>query len=462
MLRQLQAAEQLPKCLRNDDKLCLPRFTWSFFFGGYELAKTLLFPRLDVNTSHVISTIFVGLLTFLVARFVIHKQAELLKERGHTNQQLRDALAQAEHSSNLLRAIVASLAEGLLITDRDANVLLLNDAARALLNLEGRPLARLAEVSRDPQIHRAFATVLELGERAEARVEMRVPQTQTRRILRLYATPLRLRAGQFDGVVGAFIDITQLDRLEIVRQEFLANVSHELRTPLAAITAYSETLLDGGLDDAENCLRFLHTIQRNAERMRVLVNDIAELAAIEAGQVHLTLEAIPLRMFVNEIFSHLSPRAAEQQIILRNELTEAWQVTADPRRLEQILINLIDNAIKFNRPAGTVTVTSSLSALGEHHLIQVLDTGSGISPEHLPRVFERFYRVDKARSRAVGGTGLGLAIVKHLTQAHGGEASVSSAPGQGCEFTIKLPVRVLTSAANSAVKNASAERVAAA
>ena len=435
------------------------------FFGLYELAKTLLFPAMDVNTSHVISTIVVGILTFIVARFVIHKQYELLKERGHANQQLRDALAQAEHSSNLLRSIVASIAEGLVITDRDANVLLVNDAARTLLNLGTRPMARLTDLSRDPQIHRAFTNVLAKGERAEARLETREPETQNRRILRLYATPLRLREGQADspdGVVGAFIDITQLERLEMVRQEFLANVSHELRTPLAAITAYTETLLDGGLDDAENSLRFLHTIQRNAERMRALVNDIAELAAIESGQVRLSLESIPLCIFVNEIFSHLRPRAAEQQVALHNEVPEETRVMADARRLEQILINLIDNAIKFNRREGTVTVTTSLSERGNHHLIQVRDTGSGIPAEHLPRVFERFYRVDKARSRAVGGTGLGLAIVKHLALAHGGEASVTSAAGQGCEFTIKLPVRALTATANPELKPEPSEIVAAA
>ncbi len=435
------------------------------FFGAYEIAKTLLFPALDVSTSHVISTIVVGILTFIAARFVFHKQYELLKERGHANQRLRDALAQAEHSGNLLRSIVASIAEGLVITDRDANLLLVNDAARTLLNLDARPLARLTDLSRDPQIHRAFATVLAQGERAEARLETREPETQNRRILRLYATPLHLRAGQFeglDGVVGAFIDITQLDRLESVRQEFLANVSHELRTPLAAITAYTETLLDGGLDDAENCLRFLHTIQRNAERMRALVNDIAELAAIEAGQVRLALETIPLRLFVNEIFSHLKPRAAEQQIALHNDVNDELRVMADPRRLEQILINLIDNAIKFNRPAGTVTVTASLSERGNHLLIHIRDTGSGIPAEHLSRVFERFYRVDKARSRAVGGTGLGLAIVKHLALAHGGEATVTSAAGQGCEFTVKLPVRALASATTTESKIESAEVMAAA
>lgn len=423
------------------------------FFGAYEIAKTLLFPAMDVNTSHVISTVLVGLLTAITARYVVFKQTALLKEREHANQRLREALAQAERSGNLLRSIVESVAEGLVITDTEANLLLVNDAARTLLNLGERPLGRLTELSRDPQIHRVFNAVRNNGERAEARIETRESDTQKRRILRLHAAPLRLREGQLDGVVGAFIDITQLERLELVRQEFLANVSHELRTPLAAITAYTETLLDGGLDDEENSLRFLYTIQRNAERMRALVNDISELSAIESGTVSLALESIPLRIFVKEIFSHLAPRAEEQQVTLVNEIAEDLRISADRRRLEQILINLTDNAIKFNRPQGTVTVSHGLSERGNFHLLCVRDTGIGIPAESLPRVFERFYRVDKARSRAAGGTGLGLAIVKHLALAHGGEASVRSEAGQGCEFTIKLPVRALLPEAKPALPN---------
>jgi two-component system, OmpR family, phosphate regulon sensor histidine kinase PhoR len=425
------------------------------FFGAYEIAKTLLFPAMDVNTSHVISTIIVGLLTIVTARYVIFKQADLLKERELANQRLREALAQAEHSENLLRSIVESVAEGLVITDHEANLLLVNDAARTLLNPGERPLARLTDLSRDPQIHRAFTTVRTTGERAEARIETREPDSQNRRILRLHAAPLRLREGQLDGVVGAFIDITQLERLEQVRQEFLSNVSHELRTPLAAITAYTETLLDGGLEDAENSLRFLYTIQRNAERMRALVNDVSELSAIESGNVRLTFELIPLRALVKEIFSHLSPRAAELQVALHNEVSEELRVSADRRRLEQILINLVDNAIKFNRAGGTVAVSDGLSERGNHYLIKVRDTGTGIPAEALPRVFERFYRVDKARSRAAGGTGLGLAIVKHLSIAHGGEASVTSEVGQGCEFTIKLPVRAISTEPGAETKTES-------
>ena len=410
-------------------------------FGAYEIAKTWLFPSMESTTSHVISTCIVGLLTLIAARYVIFYQADLLKARERGNERLRETLAQAERSENLLRSIVESVAEGLIITDGESELLLVNDAARQLLNLGERSLTRLTEVSRDREMHRAFAQVLAHGTRAEARLEFREAGTQNRRVLRLHAAPLYLHADKIDGVVCALIDISKLERLEQVRQEFLSNVSHELRTPLAAITAYAETLLDGGLNDEENALRFLHTIQRNAARMSDLVNDIAELSAIESGNVRLQLEPLPLRAIVAETFAHLTPRAAQQQIVLLNEIPEATLVTADRRRLEQILINLTDNAIKFNQPAGQVAVHCQPGAQGNFHWLTVTDTGTGIPAEDLPRVFERFYRVDKARSRAIGGTGLGLAIVKHLALAHGGEATVISEIGKGTTFTIKLPIR---------------------
>jgi two-component system phosphate regulon sensor histidine kinase PhoR len=413
-------------------------------FGFYETVKTLIFPDMDVVTSHIVTTIVAGMITVVTARYVIRQQLNLLRERELSNTRLREALSNAERSGNLLASILASVAEGLVITDRDSQVLLVNDAARTLLGLGERPAMRLSEISRDPQVHRAFSSVVATAERAEARVEIWTPSgdgSDERRVLRLHAAPLRLGTTQIDGVVGAFIDITKIERLERVRQEFLANVSHELRTPLASITAYVETLLDGALDDNENSLRFLHTIQRNAERLRDLINDVSELSAIESGSVRLNPDELPLRRLVADVFNGLAYRSTKHGIYLRNQIDESYVVTADRRRLEQILINLIDNAIKFNRPGGEVCVTATISDDGQYHLIRIRDTGPGIGPEHLLRVFERFYRVDKARSREAGGTGLGLAIVKHLARAHGGEAYVTSEVGAGCEFAIKLPLR---------------------
>lgn len=420
------------------------------FFGIYETVKTLLYPRMSVVTSHIISTVLVGIISVFIARYVFKTQASLLDEREQSNLRLREALARAGRDDLLLRSIVASVAEGLVITDRDSNLLLINDAARNLFHLGLRAVLRLTDITRDPLVHKAFSKVLQTGESAEARIETRPadPPTAARRVLHLHAAPLRLSDGQIDGVVCAFIDISKIEMLERIRQEFLSNVSHELRTPLASITAYVETLIDGGLEDGENSLRFLNTIHRNADRMRALVNDISELSAIESGAVRLTIDRLPLRPIVDEVFSGLTPRASKYGVRLDNDVPEGFIVTADRRRIEQILINLVDNGIKFNHPGGSVTVLAENSDDGSQQTIRVRDTGPGIPDEHLPRVFERFYRVDKARSREAGGTGLGLAIVKHLARVHGGEAFVTSQIGSGSEFSIRIPL------SNAAVQSA--------
>lgn len=406
-------------------------------FSIYEWTKTALFPEMSVETSHVITIIVAGVITAIISRQVIKRQTRLINEQKTSNERLREALATAERSTNLLQSIITSVDEGLIIIDRNQHILLINDAAQNLLGLRRKDFERLPDISRDPPIIEAFLSVLTKGERASTRVE--IAAGINKRVLRLQTAPLRFSDAQVEGVVGAFIDITQLERLESIRQAFLANVSHELRTPLTSITAYTETLLDGGLNDKNNSLRFLNTIHRNAERMRNLVNDISELSLIEAGAVRLSFDKLSLQSVVNEVFTGLAPRSQKHQVQLRNEVPEQCTVIADRRRLEQILINLVDNAIKFNKPQGEVIVSAGVE--DEQTIIRVRDLGVGIPPEHLSRVFERFYRVDKARSRELGGTGLGLAIVKHLTRAHGGDAEVNSIVGQGCEFVIKLPNR---------------------
>ncbi len=413
------------------------------FFALYETVKTVLFPAMGVVTSHIISIIVVGVITVVIAFYVYRQQSQLLAEREQSNRRLRETLGKSERDETLLRSILASVAEGLVITGRNSDVLLINDAARRLFELGAKPINRLTDISRDSQIHRTLSNVLTIGDRVETRLEVRTSAgSAEKRILNMHSAPLRLGDGQTDGVVSAFVDITKLERLERVRQEFLSNVSHELRTPLAAITAYTETLIDGGLDDADNSLRFLNTIHRNAERMRALVNDVSELSAIESGTVALSLERLALRQFVNDVFTGLAPRASQHGVRLDNKVADDFYVTADRRRLEQIIINLVDNAIKFNYPGGNVAVAAHTDEAGQNQIIRVSDTGAGIPADHLPRVFERFYRVDQARSREAGGTGLGLAIVKHLARAHGGEAYVTSETGVGSEFSVKLPESV--------------------
>ncbi|MGA1367846.1 MAG: sensor histidine kinase [Blastocatellia bacterium] len=441
-------------------KTILATFLLVVIFGLYETIKSLLFPEMSALQSHVVSTLIVGLITAVTAWYVIRQQTDLRRSEEESRERVGHVLRNAGRNEALLRSIVDTVDEGLLIIDRDSKVLLLNDAARRLLSLGDRTVQRLAEISRDPEVHRLFTETLASGQRLEGRFEARSPNRspQSRRIFRLQTVPLRRApispAGNsssnipteatLDGVVGTLTDISQVEMLERVRQEFLANVSHELRTPLAAITAYTETLLDGGLEDTDHSLRFLHTIQRNAARMGAIVNDIAELSAIEAGRVRLAPIRLALQPLVAEICTGLTPRARQFSVELINLVPPEIVLTADRHRLEQILTNLIDNAIKFNQPGGKVTVRGEreIEREGSQKWIQIVieDTGPGIGPEHLPRVFERFYRVDQARSREAGGTGLGLAIVKHLVRAHGGEVTASSEVGAGSSFIVQLPV----------------------
>jgi two-component system phosphate regulon sensor histidine kinase PhoR len=363
------------------------------------------------------------------------------EEAGEADEEMSLVVAGGLPAGTLLEATMQSMREGVLVVDGGMRVVASNNAARALLT-DGLPAGegprRLTEVTRDPSIHDAFAAALERGARAEVKFEAQ--SRGERRSFDLHVAPLRRRVGAGpSGAVGVFFDITRLERLERVRQEFLSNVSHELRTPLTAILTFVETLEDGATDDPAHNRRFLSVIRRNAERMHTLINDILELSAIEAGTVAVEPGPVRLAPLVAECFTALGSRAAEQGVELRSEVGEADFVHADARRLEQMLTNLVDNAIKFNSEGGRVLIRHERA--GGRDRVSVADTGEGIAPEHLPRIFERFYRVDRARSRAMGGTGLGLAIVKHLARAHGGEARVHSEPGRGATFTIELPVK---------------------
>jgi two-component system, OmpR family, phosphate regulon sensor histidine kinase PhoR len=336
----------------------------------------------------------------------------------------------------LFQATMSGMREGLLVVDRDMSVVASNRAAHHLFALADGNLdsQRLTELTRNPAIYSAFLEALKGEERSGVKVEAHGPD---RRIFDLRVVPLKAGDGNgTQGAIGVFFDITRLEQLERVRQEFLSNVSHELRTPLTAILAFVETLETGSIESDEDRQRFLAIIRRNATRMHNLIDDILELSAIEAGNVAVKSEQIELHAIVSDVFTSLAARASARQIILSNRVDRSVVVFADARRLEQMLTNLIDNAIKFNREGGSVIVGHEN---GLRDRIFVEDTGEGIPKQHLQRLFERFYRVDRARSRELGGTGLGLAIVKHLARAHEGEISVESQLGEGSRFAIDLP-----------------------
>lgn len=331
-------------------------------------------------------------------------------------------------ASSPLFEILKTMRESVIIVDSNTQIIASNSNAYESFGRNNGHLEskRLSEVFRDLSIHEAFRLALENKQSSELKFEF------LKRIFDVRISPFE------DKAIGVFYDISRLEQLENMRQEFLSNVSHELRTPLTSILAFVETLEDGAIEDEENNRRFLGVIRNNAERMHRLIDDISELSSIEAGKITIHAKPINLKLLVDDIFINLSTRAKLSEIKLQNKIKGDVKVFADRFRIEQMLTNLIDNAIKFNRHNGVVTVFHKQNETND--LISVEDNGEGISGEHLARIFERFYRTDKARSREIGGTGLGLAIVKHLALLHNGEVSVVSNLGKGSVFTIELPV----------------------
>src|SRR5689334_12271086 len=339
--------------------------------------------------------------------------------------------------SSLLEATMTGMREGLLVVNRDMRVVASNPAAHRLFNPSVASLKsqRLTELTRNPAIYSAFLDGLKGMERSEIKVETHGPERQ---IFDLRVVPIGKVNGNgaADGALGVFFDITRTERLEHVRQEFLSNVSHELRTPLTSIIAFVETLETGAMEDPESCQRFLSIIRKNASRMQGLIDDILELTALEGGNVQLRAAPFELYELLQDVCASLAGKAEAQSVTLENKVDPEVMVHADARRLEQMVTNLIDNGIKFSREHGTVVISHEP---GQRDRILVRDNGDGIPAQHLERLFERFYRVDRARSRDMGGTGLGLAIVKHIALLHGGEVTVTSELGKGSTFTIHLP-----------------------
>lgn len=386
-----------------------------------------------VVPSFTVRLILAGVLVITVLIFAIFAR----RERSNTTDRVDQTQSPENLAvSSLLEATMSGMREGLLVVNRDMRVVASNPAAHKLFNPSVPVLKsqRLTELTRNPAIYSAFLDGLKGIERSGVKVETHGPERQ---IFDLRVVPIGNTNGRgAEAALGVFFDITKLERLELVRQEFLSNVSHELRTPLTSIIAFVETLETSATDDPESFQRFLSIIRRNASRMQGIIDDISELNAIEGGNVQLKTERVELHGLVDEVCASLAVKASAQNVIIRNDVSPEVVFNADERRLEQMLTNLIDNAIKFSGENGTVTISHES---GNRDRILVHDDGDGIPAQHLERLFERFYRVDRARSRELGGTGLGLAIVKHLALLHGGEVTVTSELGKGSTFTIHLP-----------------------
>jgi two-component system, OmpR family, phosphate regulon sensor histidine kinase PhoR len=342
----------------------------------------------------------------------------------------------AERAEAQRQALFNSMAEGFLLLDRHGRVQTINQSLLDFFGLENDVRGNsIMEVFRSHELLELWEQVQQEGH--FRRVELEFPGKNARSF-EVSAAVLPGRSGGIDGGVFIFHDMTRIKQLENTRREFVANVSHELRTPLTLIKGFVETLLDGAKNDPAVTDRFLHTIDKHTDRLTFLIEDLLTISRLESGQVVLNEQKIQLREIVARVLDDLRSRADERKVVLNNEVPENLEALADGHRLQQVLFNLIDNAIKYGRAEGAVWITARAR---EDNMIEssIRDNGPGIPAESVDRVFERFYRVDKARSREQGGTGLGLAIVKHIIQSHHGEVWLESESGSGSAFYFTLP-----------------------
>jgi len=357
----------------------------------------------------------------------IHRWTEILGERIQT---LFRNLAESQ-------ALLASMEEGVLILDPRGRVQKMNEAMARIL---GSPAPSLGgkhylEIFRDPEIHDLVQLTFQ-----EKRSQRRglTPLGQTGKSFQVQSSFIRDAEGAAEGVVLVFHDVSDLKRLERVRQDFVANVSHELRTPLTAIKGYVEALRDGEWPKTSQAKQFLKVIEGHTDRMDKIVSDLLLLSEMESPDRPLKRETLSLSDLIPSAVETLHPLAEGKGQSLEVKIQgELPAVQGDSQKIHQVLINLLHNAISYTPEKGSITV--EVRPVSEGVEVSVSDTGIGILPEDLPRIFERFYRVDKGRSRELGGTGLGLSIVKHIVEAHGGRVRVESKPGQGSRFTIFLP-----------------------
>lgn len=334
-----------------------------------------------------------------------------------------------------LISILFSMVEGVVATDSTGRISFINPAAERIFKLETRfALGKYPrEVWREFELVELFHQVFVTGKPQTLELKMEPP---LKKYLKLEVIPIRLtEEDEYHGVLAMVRDLTRLRHLERVRTDFVANVSHELRTPITSIKGFVETILDGGLENKEASMRFLTIIYQETDRLSRLVSELLDLSRLESGQTELKRTRLFMAPLVEEVRQTLQGRMADKNLSFSVELGPS-PVWADEEQIREVLLNLIDNAIKYTPADGSITVQEKNH--GDYMEFVVSDTGLGIPNENIPRIFERFYRVDRARSREVGGTGLGLSIVKHIIERHGGKVWVESEPGKGSSFHFSL------------------------
>ncbi len=410
-----------------------------FFFGilGFLVNPSFHFSLSVLSTVVLFSLFLAAFQSFLVTRNVFAPLEEMKKELDKLNDQLMKKIQALAREREEMLAVLTSMVEGVLVINAEEKVALANAACARMFGWKSgdwnnRPFW---EIMRHRELLDLLKRVLSRGTFENAEISIFMPEEK---IIQAQASPVKTGKGAKHGVVCVLHDITHLKKLEHLRTEFVANVSHELKTPLTSIKGFVETLLAGALENPETARSFLTVVDGHAARLERLINELLELSRLESGELPLQFRPVDLKsllqrsrqLFENEI--HAKRQALE--IECPQTLSP---VSGDEEKLERALSNLIHNAVKFTPEEGKIKVCAREEVAQVK--ISVSDTGIGIAEDELPRIFERFYRVDKSRSRKEGGTGLGLSIVKHIAQVHGGSVSVESRVNKGSTFTLSLP-----------------------
>lgn len=350
--------------------------------------------------------------------------------------ELDERVSESEQS---VQAVFGAMLDGLVVVDDLRRVRLMNREFRRVFGVEENiSEGTLLELIRHASIDRLVMEAIRVGEPRRESIQMSRGASEGRE-MEVSAVPLGENSARMGGAVILFRDVTQLQQMEEMRREFVANVSHELRTPLSIFRGYLETLLDDPHQPPGELLRILEIMERHSDRLNALVEDVLSLARLESPGAELDLSEISLPDFLQEILRDWEKRLEAKQLKLRLDAPpDLPKLEADESRLQEIIYNLLDNAVKYSQAGGVITLRAGVE--GDRARISVSDEGIGISASDLPRIFERFYRADKGRSRELGGTGLGLSIVKHIAQLHGGTVEAQSEPGKGTTISVLLPV----------------------
>ena len=410
---------------------------WGLATGALAVALAWLTARRSPASLRAVSAVIQGLQRLTQGDYAYRaptgaprRSRQLTEDFNLMADAVASVIGRLSSERDTLSAVLDTMADGVIVIESSGRVALLNPASRDLLGIraEGVEGLRLVELVRDNEIHQVIARCREERSRQQSEISL----LQPRRYLSATATLL----DNDGGVLLTLHDLTRMRQVETSQREFVSNVSHELRNPMASIKAMVETLESGAVNDPKIALDFLARMRGDVDRINGLVNDLLELSRMESGQFSIEAEPIALEPVVQGIKKQFSDTAASRDVSIVTSLADGLPlVMADGEKLAQILVNLVENALKFTPADGEISIQAL--PLDEYVQVQLKDTGVGVAPQHLPHLFERFYKVN--RSRRDGGTGLGLAIVKQLVEAHGGQITVESREGEGCAFTFTVP-----------------------